>query len=320
MKLKKTMSMMKTKNQTTNLHSKPTQKGVTMNIKRLLVAMIAMLFAVSATFAITEAGTPISNQAFGNYYDAAGNQMDQVASNIITTEVAHLGGVTVSVNGSSTLPMDGAGVATFSVTVTNTGNYAESFSLSDVLTVATGGSSIPSDYTVTLLNGASEAITSTGILAYGNGSITLSVLVESNATPNGDDASDQLSIVVTATSTNVSYPVISDDATLTVNIEIPALTLTKTVDPSGAQPPGTVLTYQIVVLNTGNGSSSSVVITDGIPTNTTYQPGSLTIDGSGKSDADDGDGATCDGTTSTFSFETLGVGASTTVTLQVAID
>jgi uncharacterized repeat protein (TIGR01451 family) len=54
------------------------------------------------------------------------------------------------------------------------------------------------------------------------------------------------------------------------------VTLSKSVNPSGAQSPGTDLTYSITFTNAGGATASSFVITDSIPTNTDFKVGSVT--------------------------------------------
>lgn len=58
----------------------------------------------------------------------------------------------------------------------------------------------------------------------------------------------------------------------------------------GNQPiPGASITYQVVATVTGAGQATNATFTDAIPVNTTYQPGSLTLNGGPLTDAPDGD-------------------------------
>lgn len=54
---------------------------------------------------------------------------------------------------------------------------------------------------------------------------------------------------------------------------------------------GSVLTYRIVLTLTGTGVAEGVAMQDPLPASLTYLPGSLTLDGSPRTDAADGDGA-----------------------------
>jgi uncharacterized repeat protein (TIGR01451 family) len=56
----------------------------------------------------------------------------------------------------------------------------------------------------------------------------------------------------------------------------PALSITKSVSPTGEVAPGTILTYTLTIRNDGSGPATEVDITDAVPTNTTYVAGSCT--------------------------------------------
>jgi uncharacterized repeat protein (TIGR01451 family) len=63
------------------------------------------------------------------------------------------------------------------------------------------------------------------------------------------------------------------------------------LDPFGGnQPiPGAAITYQVVVTATGAGAALGATLRDAIPTDTTYVPGSLLLNGASLSDATDVD-------------------------------
>lgn len=75
------------------------------------------------------------------------------------------------------------------------------------------------------------------------------------------------------------------------------VTLTKSVlsvvDPAGTAVvmPGAVMTYQILVSLTGVGTANGIVVTDPMPAEVTYVPGSMAVDGVVKTDAIDADNA-----------------------------
>jgi uncharacterized repeat protein (TIGR01451 family) len=62
-------------------------------------------------------------------------------------------------------------------------------------------------------------------------------------------------------------------------------------DPLGGnQPmPGATMTYTLQITVTGTGTANNIVITDPIPADTTYSPGTLTLNSVSITDADDGD-------------------------------
>jgi uncharacterized repeat protein (TIGR01451 family) len=72
-------------------------------------------------------------------------------------------------------------------------------------------------------------------------------------------------------------------------------------DPYGGSQPvsGATVTYSLAVIATGSGTADGVVVSDAIPANTTYTPGSLTLNGTPVTDAADADagdmGATAPG-------------------------
>jgi len=76
-----------------------------------------------------------------------------------------------------------------------------------------------------------------------------------------------------------------------------SLALNKSVasvlDPKGTAilMPGSVMTYQIVAIFSGLGTATNLMITDPMPVNTTYVPGSIVVDGVIKTDAVDADTA-----------------------------
>lgn len=74
-------------------------------------------------------------------------------------------------------------------------------------------------------------------------------------------------------------------------IQVSAVKSQVVADPfGGARPvPGATLTYQIVVTATGPGTAVGATFTDAIPANTTYVPGSLTLNGGAQSDTADAD-------------------------------
>lgn len=131
---------------------------------------------------------------------------------------------------------------------------------------------------------------------------------------------DGTSDVMTVTATSVGDPTVTTSGTATITATAPYLTLSKMVTPTGNQPPGTVLTYRVDVINAGTGQATGVLITDAIPTNCTYVAGSLSVAGIAKTDAADGDNGTFSNDSVIFDIPTLGSGGSTYVTFQVTID
>lgn len=90
--------------------------------------------------------------------------------------------------------------------------------------------------------------------------------------------------------------------------------------------PGATITYQLVVTASGAGTASAVVISDLIPTNTTYVPNSMRLNGAIQTDADDSPtdesnfGVTAANTVTVALGDLLGGSPAQTITFQVTID
>lgn len=112
----------------------------------------------------------------------------------------------------------------------------------------------------------------------------------------------------------------------TYAIALPSLTITKTIasvlDPNGTAVlmPGAVMTYQIVVAFTGAGTASNLVITDPLPADTTYVPGSITVSGMASTDAADADNAQFAANTVTVSLGNVAAPANVVITFRATIN
>ncbi|MFP5270468.1 isopeptide-forming domain-containing fimbrial protein [Coleofasciculus sp.] len=91
-------------------------------------------------------------------------------------------------------------------------------------------------------------------------------------------------VPTTAVSDFPNSPEFPDPTPVTVNPNPVNLVPTKTVEPldsngNGAADPGEELRYTITIQNTGTGTSTNTILTEDIPANTTYVPGSATLNG-----------------------------------------
>lgn len=96
--------------------------------------------------------------------------------------------------------------------------------------------------------------------------------------------------------------------------------------------PGAVVEYCLDVSNSGGAAADSIVLTDSIPTNTTYVPSSIMSgatgtgtacdvgSGTAKTDASDVDSAESDGSSVTIRSASIGTGASFKATFRVKVD
>jgi uncharacterized repeat protein (TIGR01451 family) len=84
-----------------------------------------------------------------------------------------------------------------------------------------------------------------------------------------------------------------------LSAQIAILKSADVVDPYGGSQPvaGATITYQLSVIATGTGTTTGVAVSDAIPLNTTYNPGTLTLNGAPLTDAVDGDVGDMGGTT-----------------------
>jgi uncharacterized repeat protein (TIGR01451 family) len=83
--------------------------------------------------------------------------------------------------------------------------------------------------------------------------------------------------------------------------------------------PGSTITYTIVAKVTGSGSIANLVISDAIPSDTTYLPASTTYEGAAKTDAADADQVNFNGSKISAAAGTVATGQTRTVTFKVKI-
>jgi uncharacterized repeat protein (TIGR01451 family) len=130
-----------------------------------------------------------------------------------------------------------------------------------------------------------DGIVDTGVIAAG---ATMNVVVRGTV-PVGTAPNAVNTLTVTGTS--VLDPTRTDSVTFTTTVTAPNVSLAKSVSPTGAQAPNSVLTYTVVITNNGNGTATNLVLTDPIPANTTFVGGTITVDGGTRTDAIDADNA-----------------------------
>lgn len=291
----------------------------------LLAALGVALLSASPTLAVgTPAGTAITNQATVDYQDANGNAL-QALSNVVTTTVSQVAGVAVTPNGAQSA--DPGDTVPYLHTVENTGNGSDTI---DVTAVSSQGWTVslylddgdgafePGTDDAVLADSDADGTPDTGALA-NDASVDVWVSVDVPAA-----AANGTVDTTTVTGTSSFNSSVSDSATDTTTVAAPSLSVVKSVSPSGSQPPGTTLTYTVVVTNNGAADANAVVMSDPVPTNTTYVAGSIAQDAVGKTDVGGDDNADWNATaanTVTVDIGTLaGSGGTTTITFQVTID
>ena len=200
-------------------------------------------------------------------------------------------------------PANPGQVVTYTITYTNTGNADKTFASIvdnyDQAHIQVNNATINPAGTN---NG--DTITWTNITVPAQGSRTLTyqgTVIGTFSGPSGGGGCQpgQFPVVNTVTDSQGSF-----SATLCVNAPQPNLTITKTACPTPVVPGG-VLTYTITFANTGEGPANDVVVTDTVPTGTTF----ISADG----------GGTESGGTVTWSVGTLAPNQSGSRTVQVLV-
>lgn len=325
--------------------------------KPLLMAAL-VLFSAQSAFAVgTPAGTAITNTATANF-DIGGTPQPPVESNEETVTVAEIIDSTVTWQDSANVIVaSGATAQVLTFEVTNTGNGDDSYTLA-TNNALTGDDFDPTNPLIFIDDG--DGVYEPGVdPAYNpaspptlgpDDSITVFVL---NDIPTGLATGDTGDSMLTATSTTATGYAVGDviagggdggvdavvgavgvDATGTYEIGAPApasVTLTKastvisdpvngTTNPSLI--PGAVIEYAITVRVTGTGTAQNLVITDPVPANTTYETGTIELDGTGLTDTSaDADAGSFGANTVTVDLgDVAGGSADQVITFQVKIN
>lgn len=308
-------------------------------------AVLPLAFASPAAHALgTAAGTVITNTATGSF--TAGTTTSSVQSNTVSVRVDEVLDVTVVALTTSPSQLGSSAVAV-PFRITNTGNGPEAFKVA--VAGALPGNQFTPTVTAIVLDTNNNRTYDPGIdqpLLSGANTAALGANATLDAfaivqLPAGvsDGQTAQLRLTAEA-ATGSGTPgtvfagkgqgggdAVVGASTALANAASPliassiAMTITKSAtvaDPYGrSQPiPGAVVTFQLAVGFTGTGSASGARVTDTIPPNTTYQPGSLKLDGTALTDVADGDaglasasgidvnlGAVTGGTTRTIRFD-----------------
>lgn len=316
-----------------------------------LMAASACVFASPAHSAGTLAGTNITNVATATY-DLPNGDEASIDSNIVTLTVDELLDVGVAWSDPSDVSASAGGAGQrLKFTVTNGGNGAEGFTLA---TVANGGGDDfdPSVTSIVLdsnSNGAYDAGVDTVYASGSNDpqldpdqSITVFVL---SSIPAGAADGQRGRVDLTAVAkTGTGAPGTSfagqgqgggdavvgatgadseDDGYYRVaRANVAFVKSASVADAFGgtAAAPGSTITYTLAATVSGSGSLANLRVSDPVPAGTTYQPGSLTLEGAPLTDAADADSGSFTGTAISVGLGTVAAGATRTITFQVKID
>jgi uncharacterized repeat protein (TIGR01451 family) len=316
-----------------------------------ITAVSAVLSAAPADAAGTPAGTDITNLATATY-DLPGGDEVSVDSNVVTLKVDELLDATVAWGDpGDVVTAPGLTAQLLSFTVTNAGNGLEKFSLA---TVANGGGD-DFDPAVTAVfldangNNAFDAGVDTAYVAGVNdpeldpdesisvfvlstipalaqdghrGRVDLSALAATGSGAPGTSFAGQGQgggdAVVGATGASGE-----DDGYYRVaRADISFVKSAAVADPYGGvtKAPGSVITYTLSATVNGTGSLANLRIADAIPAGTSYQAGTITLEGTALTDASDADAGSFTGTGIAVGFGAVAAGSTRTVTFKVKID
>jgi uncharacterized repeat protein (TIGR01451 family) len=308
-----------------------------------------LALASPAFAAGTQAGTLIQNTATVTFSTGAGTITLLSPTNVI--KIDQLIGVAVTPLISTPVSI-GASTALLSYQVTNTGNGADRFDLTGAPNVS--GNTFTSTLQTVAIDSNGNGVYDPGVdTVITNGAASQTVAPDASikvflivAAPASASDTQTSQVRLTATSvTGSGTPgtlfaakgVGGVDALVglsggTANglesliASMAQVTLTKSatiVDPFGGALPvsGALVTYSIVAHTAGSGTASGLTITDAFPAGTTYQAGTITLNGAGLTDAADGDAGLASSTgISVLLGNIAGGSADRTVTFQVKIN
>jgi len=267
-------------------------------------ANVGILFFQVTIDSGTPQGTIIENQLSAAYASTDGGSRDFGGdSNATTTTVGYAPAVDLSATATAQSGDPGDQMV-YPFTVTNNGNATDTVDISYnsgagwtwAFWVDSDGNGVPGtggDILLTDTDG--DSVLDTDDMTAGESVGLLAVA----AIPAG--TSDGTTDTLTVTGTSSVDTDVSDSQPFTTTVTAPVLSISKSVTPSTDQPPGTELTYTVQVTNSGSGNATSIVVTDAVPSSTTYKADSILTGSSlgsltARSDASDGDGAHYDGT------------------------
>ena len=174
--------------------------------------------------------------------------------------------VTPATSTASKLPSNGTNY-TVAFTVQNTGGATDDF---DLLTVRNPGTTLT---TISITGsgitqgGLPDSARLTGLAAAASVAATVTYSVANVAAGSVD--------TLRFTARSLSDVSKTSLGKLTVTVIRPNMTTSRSVLPTGAQPPGTLITHTITITNTGSTDASTVILSDSISTNLQFKLGSV---------------------------------------------
>jgi uncharacterized repeat protein (TIGR01451 family) len=220
--------------------------------------------------------TVITNQANYSLTDSTNNHTISGSSNTTSASVAFLAGLSSTISPASQTQDVGLPVK-YQLTLTNNGNATDSASFSFVTTLSQSWKFYLDINGDGLIDGADSLINPAKVGPMAQGGVLHFIALDTlpQATPDGSKDS------LKATFTSLTTPSVKTTSTGVTTVRAPVLTMTKTVAVvGGGQPvPGATLRYTITYSNSGTGAANNVVISDPIPSHTTYVANSVHLNG-----------------------------------------
>jgi uncharacterized repeat protein (TIGR01451 family)/fimbrial isopeptide formation D2 family protein len=225
------------------------------------------------------AGLTLTNSARGAYDNWPGEPPDERDYDIPTDTVpVQIGYPALDIEKSAgPTPVEAGGLLTYTLTVTNTGIVSAT---GVVVTDAVPANTTYQSCGPAPCGEAGGVVSWTlGVLDIGVSRVLTMLVQVDSPLPNGT--------VLTNTAWVTSTEGVTDTDTVTTPVtSAPVLNLVKSSTDANGAPlrPGDLLTYTLVVSNTGNETALNVTVRDTVPAHTTYVPGSI-AGGDSRSDA-----------------------------------
>ncbi len=313
----------------------------------LAVVLAAAVSAAPAAASGIAAGVLIENTATATYTaDAAVQTVD---SNTVTLRVDEVLDVATASQESGPVPATTTAVLRYKVT--NTGNGPEAFTLTanpavtgNAFNAAVAGLAIDVNGNGVFDPGVDTALTNGAVspVLAADGPLDVLVLVSipGGAAANATSRVELSALAATGTGApgtlfagagvgsgdaivGASTAAATAQATLTVSRVVVNLVKSASIaDPfGGSRPvPTSIITYSIAANVTGTGTVTGLSIADAIPAGTTYQPGTLTLEGATLTDGADGDSGLASASGVAVQLGDVAAGSSRTVTFKVRIN
>lgn len=294
------------------------------------------------------AGTLIQNTATATF--SSGTTTGTVQSNTVSVRVDEL--LDVAVTGlTSSLVATGSSTVVLVYSITNTGNGPESYRLTadpavsgNAFDTVIQSIAVDTDGDGTYTAGTDQIIATGGAtsLVGADTSLTVFVLATLPGSANDSETSQVRLTVDASTGTGPAGTVFagqgngggdavvgssgaSDFGLDSIAASLAAVSLAKSAaiaDPfGGSQPvPGAIVTYTLVATIAGSGNADNLRVTDAIPAGTTYQPGTLKLEGLGLSDAADTDEGSASSSGIDVLIGTVPGGSTKTVKFDIKIN